>query len=337
MNSNLGINIAGYISGEFGIGEGVRANIRATEAANIPFNINNFTRSPHRKQDTTYQNFSQDNPHPVNLIQVNADEVATFIKHTGSSYFENKYNIGFWAWELPAFPPAWQPAFNHFHEIWTYSNYCAEAISAVSPIPVIKIMPSIALPAPSLNREALNLPKDKFIFLFVFDFCSRIERKNPLAAIQAFKQAFGEDDRLLLILKSSNSDKNIEQQKLLNSALENSSNIKHLDGYLSKDEINGLLYNCDCYLSLHRCEGFGLTMAEAMFYGKPVIATGYSSNTEFMNVGNSYLVKYKLIPIEKDCGPYKKGNVWAEADVEHAADLMRYVFNNYRELNKLER
>ncbi|MEG4838670.1 glycosyltransferase, partial [Microcoleus sp. B9-D4] len=337
MNSNLGINIAGYINGEFGIGEGVRANIRAAEAANIPISINNFPRSPHRKQDTTYQNFSQDNPHPVNLIQVNADEVATFIKHTDSSYFENKYNIGFWAWELPAFPSKWQPAFNQFHEIWTYSNYCAEAISAVSPIPVIKIMPSIALPAPSLNREALNLPKDKFIFLFVFDFSSRIERKNPLAAIQAFKQAFGEDDRLLLILKSSNSNKNLEQQKILNSAIRNFSNIQHLDGYLSKDEINSLLYNCDCYLSLHRCEGFGLTMAEAMFYGKPVIATGYSSNTEFMNVGNSYLVKYKLIPIEKDCGPYKKGNVWAEPDVEHAADLMRHVFNNYREAQQVGR
>ncbi|MEG4500020.1 glycosyltransferase [Microcoleus sp. F10-C6] len=335
MNPNLGINIAGYINGEFGIGEGVRANIRAAEAANIPFNIHNFTLSPHRKQDTTYQNFSQDNPHPINLIQVNADEVATFIKHIGSRYFENKYNIGFWAWELPAFPPEWQPAFNHFHEIWTYSNYCAEAISAVSPIPVIKIMPSIALPAPSRNREALDLPKDKFIFLFVFDFSSRIERKNPLAVIQAFKHAFGEDDSVLLIVKSSNSNKFTAAQASLNSAIAHNSNIKHLDGYLSKDEINGLLYNCDCYVSLHRCEGFGLTMAEAMFYGKPVIATGYSSNTEFMNVGNSYLVKYKLIPIEKDCGPYKKGNVWAQADVEHAADSMRYVFNNYREAQQI--
>lgn len=335
MNYNLGLNIAGYINGEFGIGEGVRANIRAAETANIPFVINNFTRSPHRKQDTTYQNFSQDNPHPVNLIQVNADEVATFIKHTGSSYFENKYNIGFWAWELPAFPPQWQPAFNHFNEIWTYSNYCAEAIAQLSPIPVIKIMPSIALPAPFLSREALDLPKDKFIFLFVFDFSSRIERKNTLAAIQAFKQAFGEDDSVLLLLKSSNSDKNIKDLELLNSALAESSNIKHLDGYLSKDQINGLLYNCDCYVSLHRCEGFGLTMAEAMFYGKPVIATGYSSNTEFMNVGNSFLVKYKLIPIEQDCGPYKKGNVWAQPDVEHAADLMRYVFNNYQEAQQI--
>ncbi|WP_445240669.1 glycosyltransferase [Microcoleus vaginatus] len=196
-------------------------------------------------------------------------------------------------------------------------------------------MPSIALPAPSLNREALNLPKNKFIFLFVFDFSSRIERKNTLATIQAFKQAFGEDNSVLLVIKSSNSHTFSAAPASLNSAIANNSNIKHLDGYLSKNKLNGLLYNCDCYVSLHRCEGFGLTMAEAMFYGKPVIATGYSSNTEFMNVGNSYLVKYKLIPIEKDCGPYKKGNVWAEVDVEHAAYLMRYVFNNYREAQQV--
>ena len=335
MNHNLGINIAGYINGEFGVGEGVRANIRAVEAANIPFTINNFTRSPHRNQDTTYQKFSPDNPYPVNLIQVNADEVNTFIKHSGSSYFANRYNIGFWAWEIPEFPQKWQPVFDNFHEIWTYSNYCAEAISLVSPIPVIKIMPSIELPPSYLNRQSLGLPENKFIFLFIFDFSSLIERKNPLAAIQAFKQAFGEDERVLLILKSSNSAKNIQDLASLKSAIGNSPNIQHLDGYLSKNEVNGLLYNCDCYLSLHRCEGFGLTMAEAMFYGKPVIATGYSSNTEFMNVGNSFLVKYKLIPLDADCGPYKKGNIWAEPDIEHAAYFMQQVFHNYPEAQQV--
>ncbi|MFM9267852.1 glycosyltransferase [Tychonema sp. BBK16] len=335
MNHNLGINIAGYINGEFGIGEGVRANIRAIETTNIPFSINNFTRSPNRNQDTTYQNFNQDNPYPINLIQVNADEVNTFIKHSSSSYFQNRYNIGFWAWEIPEFPQKWQPVFDNFHEIWTYSNYCAEAISLVSPIPVIKIMPSIELPPSYLNRQSLNLPENKFIFLFIFDFSSLIERKNPLAAIQAFKQAFGENDRVLLILKSSNSAKNLRDLALLQSAIGNSPNIQHLDGYLSKNEINGLLYNCDCYLSLHRCEGFGLTMAEAMFYGKPVIATGYSSNTEFMNVGNSFLVKYKLIPLDADYGPYKKGNFWAEPDIEHAAYLMRQVFHNHPEAQQV--
>ena len=335
MNHNLGINIAGYINGEFGVGEGVRANIRAVEAANIPFTINNFTRSPNRNQDTTYQKFSPDNPYPVNLIQVNADEVNTFLKHSGSSYFQNRYNIGFWAWEIPEFPQKWQPVFDNFHEIWTYSNYCAEAISLVSPIPVIKIMPSIELPPSYLNRQSLGLPENKFIFLFIFDFSSLIARKNPLGAIQAFKQAFGEDERVLLILKSSNSAKNIQDLASLKSAIGNSPNIQHLDGYLSKNEINGLLYNCDCYLSLHRCEGFGLTMAEAMFYGKPVIATGYSSNTEFMNVGNSFLVKYKLIPLDADYGPYKKGNIWAEPDTEHAAYFMRQVFHNYPEAQQV--
>ncbi|MCU0545546.1 MAG: glycosyltransferase [Oscillatoriaceae cyanobacterium Prado104] len=329
MNRNLGINIAGYVSGEFGIGEGVRANIRSVEAAGIPFAINNFTRSPHRHEDTSYDNFHRkDNPYPVNLIQVNADQVKPFLKYAGANYLQNRYNIGFWAWELPQFPPKWQPAFDCFHEIWTYSNFCAEAIALASPIPAIKIMPSISLPAPSLRREALELPENKFIFLFVFDFCSRIERKNPLAVIEAFKQAFGGEDRAVLVLKSSNADKFPEHERLLESAMVGCDNIKHINGYLSREKLNALIYNCDCYISLHRCEGFGLTMAEAMFYGKPVIATAYSSNTEFMNVGNSFLVKYKLTEIPANCGPYKQGNIWADPDPEHAADLMRYVFDN---------
>jgi predicted O-linked N-acetylglucosamine transferase (SPINDLY family)/glycosyltransferase involved in cell wall biosynthesis len=336
MNHNLGLNIAGYVSGEFGIGEGVRANIRSVEAAGIPHAINNFTRSPHRHQDTSYDNFHRrDNPFPVNLIQINADQVKAFLKYAGANYLKNRYNIGFWAWELPEFPPEWQPAFDYFHEIWTYSNFCAQAISIASPIPVIKIAPSISFPAPSLRREALELPENKFIFLFVFDFCSRIERKNPLAVIEAFKQAFGGDDRALLILKSSNSDKFVEHQQLLNSAIAASDNIKHIDGYLSREKLNALIYNCDCYVSLHRCEGFGLTMAEAMFYGKPVIATAYSSNTEFMNIGNSFLVKYQLTEIPANCGPYKQGNIWADPDPEHAAYWMQYVFKNYAETKKI--
>jgi glycosyltransferase involved in cell wall biosynthesis len=96
-----------------------------------------------------------------------------------------------------------------------------------------------------------------------------------------------------------------------------------------KEEVNALIYNSDCYVSLHRAEGFGLTMAEAMFYGKPVIATAYSSNMEFMNVGNSFLVKYDLVTLVEEQGPYKRGSTWAEADIEHAAALMYYVFHNY--------
>lgn len=336
MNSALGVNIAGYVNGEFGIGEGVRATIRSLEAAGIPLVINNFTLSPHRKLDKTYQNFTQENPYPINLIQVNADEVKNFIRYAGSGYLEGRYNIGFWAWELPTFPPEWTPAFSLFNEIWTYSNHCAEAIARVSPIPVLKMMPSIDLKPPQLNKETLNIPKDKFVFLFIFDFFSRMERKNPLAVIEAFKRAFGgENPEAILVIKTSNSNHFSEQVKQFNSALADCCSIQHIDGYLSKSEINALLDNCDCYISLHRSEGFGLTMAEAMFYGKPVIATAYSSNTEFMNIGNSFLVKYKLKEIPSDFGPYKRGNIWAEPDIEHAATLMRAVFENYEEAQQI--
>ena len=105
-------------------------------------------------------------------------------------------------------------------------------------------------------------------------------------------------------------------------------NIKIIDGYLYRNEINALISLCDCYISLHRSEGFGLTMAEAMFLAKPVIATAFSGNTDFMNVNNSYPVKYKLASLDKDAGPYKKGCLWAEPDVEYAAELMRYIYEN---------
>jgi glycosyltransferase involved in cell wall biosynthesis len=333
MNT-IGINIAGCVKGEFGIGEGARANIRSLEAANIPFAINNFNIDWHRNLDSTYQEkeFSQNNPYPINLINFNPDVLSLFIERFGSEYFNGHYNIGFWAWELSTFPPNWQFGFDFFDEIWTYSNYSVEAISAVSSIPVLKIMPSLALAQPSLNREALGLPKDKFIFLFVFDSHSTFERKNPLAIIEAFIKAFGKSNKkVLLVIKFSNSEHHPHETEKLKAMAAHSESIRLIGTHLTRHEINALIYNCDCYVSLHRAEGFGLTMAEAMFYGKPVIATAYSSNIEFMNIGNSFLVKYDLLTISEDVEPYKKGNIWAEPDIDHAAALMYYVFNNYQQ------
>mgnify|MGYP003402446974 FL=1 len=334
LDSYFGINIAGFVKGEFGIGEGVRANIRSIEAAKIPFVINNFQVDWHRNLDTSYQeqHFANDNPYPINLINFNPDTIPKFIELWGDKYFKGRYNIGFWAWELPAFPPELQIGFDRFDEIWTFSNHAVEAISAVSPIPVIKIMPSLALPRVSLGREALGLPKDKFIFLFMFDALSTFERKNPGAIVEAFIQAFGKSHPdILLVIKFSNSHHYPRQREEFKALAAQCQSVLLIDGHLMKKEVDALIYNCDCYVSLHRAEGFGLTMAEAMYFGKPAIATAYSSNTEFMNVGNSFLVKYDLVPITEDIGPYKIGNIWAQPNIEHAAALMHYVFHNYQQ------
>jgi glycosyltransferase involved in cell wall biosynthesis len=331
----LGINIVGHVTGEYGLGESVRSNIRSIEAANIPYKLKDLSVDWHRNLDDTYTNFSDDNPYPINLIQVNPH--GEFFQIIGSEYFQNHYNVGYWAWELPDMIPGWEPAFSLFDEIWTPSNHCAESISAVSPIPVLKIMHSIALPQPFIGREQLGLSKDKFIFLFMFDFHSTLARKNPQGLIESFKKAFGKSNEdVCLVIKFSNAEHHPHHRERLNKLVEGYPSIKFIEGHLKKEEVNALLYNCDCYVSLHRAEGFGLTMAEAMFYGKPVIATAYSSNIEFMNVGNSFLVKYQLVPNADDYGSFPKGSsIWAEPDIDHAASLMQYVFHNYEQAQQV--
>lgn len=335
LNSAFGVNLTGHITGDFGLAEAARGTLRAMQAAGIPFKIMDLKVGGQPNSDTSYTNFSEDNPYPINIVQTNPNWVeqilAGYFPGIGSGYFQGKYNIGVWLWELPAFPAQWQWAFDLFDEIWTPSNFCAEAFAAVSQVPVLKIPVSLVFPQPSLTRADLQLPADKFIFLFIFDFGSSFERKNPFATIEAFKQAFGQANQdVLLVLKFANSHYFPERREQLKELTEDWPSIQFIDGHLKKEEIHGLVNSCDCYVSLHRAEGFGLTMSEAMYYGKPVIATAYSSNMEFMNVGNSFPVKYELLTTTEDYGAYPKGSVWAEPDVDHAAALMQYVFNNYQ-------
>ncbi len=337
MNLSLGVNIAGHINGDFGLGAGVRTSIKSIQASGIPYVLNDLCIPGASNSDKTFTDFSSENPHPINFIHTNPNWLDHGINQglfpiLRPEYFQGKYNIGYWAWELLELPPEWEVAFSFFDEIWTPSNYATEAVANVAPIPAIKMPHSIDIGIPSLSRKDLNLPEDKFIFLFMFDFGSSFERKNPIATIEAFKKAFGADNQdVLLVVKYYNNKEYPKQTELLNSTVEGCSSIHLINQYLSREELNSLLYNCDCYLSLHRSEGFGLTMAEAMYYGKPVIATAYSANIDYMNVGNSYLVKYDLIATEEAYGCYPKGSIWADADIDHAAWLMSKIFENPQE------
>lgn len=334
MPHHLGVNVLAYATGEFGGGEGARCILRALEAAGIPFSLKNVSVPWHRNLDSTYTEFSDQYPYPINLVHINPDPA--LFKSSETQFLQNRYNIGFWVWELQKFPTNWEFAFDLFDEVWTYSNYSVETISAVSPIPVLKIVPSLYLPKPSLKRKAFGLPEGKFVFLFIFDCHSTLGRKNPEAVIQAFKKAFDKSQEdVLLVLKFSNAEHHPQQRERLQTLSADYPSIVLMDGHLPKSEVNALIYNCNCYVSLHRAEGFGLTMAEAMFYGKPVIATAFSANTDFMNVGNSFLVKYELVKTTEEHFPYPKGSIWAEPDIDHAASLMQYVFNNYKDAKKV--
>jgi glycosyltransferase involved in cell wall biosynthesis len=334
----VGANIAGYFTTESGVGEGARMLARSMECARIPRELYNFDKSGVLPRgDDTFRDFSAENPHPVNIVRVNADQVPLFSKEVGEEYFKDRYNIGFWAWELSEFPEQWNDRFAQFDEIWAPSTFCAEAIAANSPVPVQRMPHSInpAVEQP-LRRSQLALPEDRFLFLFVFDYMSFFERKNPLAVIRAFRDAFGGGGHagVSLVIKSSNGGHFPEQVAHMREEAADLP-IEFIDSRLARNEVRNLLRLCDCYVSLHRSEGFGLTMAEAMVFAKPVIATGYSGNTDYMNANNSLLVGHRLTEIEEDVGPYQRGQVWADPDLEQAARHMRFVLERRAEAEEL--
>src|SRR5262249_14838726 len=176
-----------------------------------------------------------------------------------------------------------------------------------------------------VGREYFGLPDGPTIFLFVFDVHSVLARKNPSGLIEAFERAFGHDEDVRLVLKLVHGDESV-RRTLLGQAAD--PRVILIDRVLDRPELNSLVVVSDCYVSLHRSEGFGVTMAEAMALGKPVIATGYSANMDFMNAGNSFPVRYELVRLQGDHGSYPEGSTWAEPDVEHAAELMRLVYES---------
>ncbi len=327
----IGLNIAGHVSAESGTGEAVRSLIKATGAVKIPYITNRYEINVYRKKDATFKNFTYYNPYDINLVSINADQADSFYSYFSNRYFQGKYNIGYWLWEQSDFPNEWQDRLQYYDEIWTASSFSQDAISKVATIPVVKVPLVVCCPEKvRYGRKHFRIPGKKFIFLYIFDFLSVFERKNPIALVAAFKKAFSKGDNVLLVLKSVNSKYNNEALGDLKTVCKNAS-ITYLDGYMSREEIFSLLHLCNSYVSLHRSEGYGYTMFEAMYYKKPVIATGYSANTEIMNSSNSYSVDYDLVTLDRDYGPYKKGTMWAEPNIDNAASLMRYVYENPQE------
>lgn len=327
----FGVNVAGYLRSELGIGEVARQIMRGLDAAGVaalPVGLH----APDSRQGHGYVAGDHDrNPFPVNIVCVNADGLPVFAQDAGERFFEDRYTIGVWWWETNQFPDRYLNAFEHVDEVWVGSRFVADTVAAVSPVPVVHVPIPVRFPQPPpLTVGEYGWP-DAFTFLFSWDYCSVFKRKNPLGVVAAYTSAFDEDAGTALVLKCINTHFDPAAHRALKEAIAGRGDIVLIDDYLDPGDKDRLMSSCDCYVSLHRSEGLGLTMAEAMYHGKPVVATNYSGNVDLMTPENSYPVDFEMVEIGDGAAPYPVDGTWAEPDVEQAAALMRRVFEQPEE------
>jgi glycosyltransferase involved in cell wall biosynthesis len=330
-----GVNVAGYLRAELGVGEAARRLIAGLEAGGVPYSTITYRRTWSRQEHP----FSRDASlaaYDTNIICVNADEIANF-RADAPDLFARRYTIGLWFWEVSRFPRELHHAFDLVDEIWVASEYVRDAIAAATTKPVLVApLPVESPPRPLLTRADVGLPEG-FVFLFSFDFLSVPERKNTLGLVEAFTRAFAPGEGPTLVVKTINGERAPESLERLLQRAAGRHDIHIVDGYVAARERDALMALCDCYVSLHRSEGYGLTMAEAMAAARPVIATAYSGNMAFMHEGNSLLVPYRLSLIPDGCEPYPPGAEWAEPDLDEASRLMRHVWEQPDEARRLGR
>ncbi len=333
------LRILGFFGQTFGLAEAARRTFTSLEKSGLSVKATQIPYSgKHRGSDHSVKVEKKipTNTDEIRIFHFNGDHFDKLIGEWGEQILNCKYKIGFWHWELPNFPDDYSYWFNMVDEVWVPSRFVFDAIAPKSPKPV-QIIPlaldNAILNPPPPDRQKFRLPKSKVVFLITFDFYSIMERKNPIAGIKAFTKLLSEDaykDDVHLVIKVSNEHADPDGYEILRKQIDaiDSDKVTLISEVLSKNDMLQLINSSDSLISLHRSEGYGLHLAEAMAMGKAVVATNWSGNTEFMNNKNSYPVDYELIELKQDYGPYRKGNYWADPSLHNTEANIKSVVEN---------
>ena len=330
--ANHGVDVIGMFNAEDGIGQSSRLLVESLRSCDTPVSTVAYRKTESR-QSSKY--ISEDvGRYKVVISAVNAELVEPVQNKFGSDFFQDTYIIGQWFWELETAPAWYKDAYQFVDELWAPTQFIKEMLQRDAPRDVVVTHMPLSLQRPlvdtDISRADFGLD-GRFLFLFVFDFRSVMKRKNPLGLVEAFTKAFKPGEGPVLVIKCVNGEKRpIEMSELL-AAVNGRDDIVIINKYFEAETSAALMNICDCYVSLHRSEGLGLTLAEAMLLGKPVIATGYSGNLDFMTSDTSYLVPWKRVKVGKGAEAYSSRATWAEPDIDAAAEMMRTVYENPEE------
>ncbi|HEV7670213.1 MAG TPA: glycosyltransferase [Thermoanaerobaculia bacterium] len=328
----LTVNLAGYFGMDTGVGQVARGSLLALARAGIdaqPVPLDQDL--PSRTYDGRVC-YEEGVPHPVTILHANADETPRALSTLPIAGTAGGVKIGYWFWELSHFPLALTDRFGLLDEVWAPSRFCQQSYEPVATVPIRYVPPCVPAPgetpATAANRARFGIEPGRFTFFFAFDVLSVPERKNPFAAIEAVRRLARRTSRpFALLLKVSRARHDAALLARLSEAARGLPVEIHTTP-ASREEMDALVSLCDANLSLHRSEGLGLLPIETLYLGKPVVATGYGGVTDFLDETTGFPVGHTLVRLERDHTPYPAGAVWAEPDLDHAADQMLRVLED---------
>lgn len=339
-----GVNLVGYAYGQLGIGEDVRMAARALLAAGVPMCMVNFAPGkdiPQNDHSMAAHVVEGVGPYAVNVFCLTALEHGRFFAERGAAQLQGRYNIGYWPWELGQWPAPWAQLVHLVDEVWVSTQHTHDAVAPVcaalpQPVPV-QLMPlavelgPVARGSRAALRKHWGLPQQARLMVFTFDLNSSIHRKNPQAVVDAFLRAFPASawgrEQVGLVIKVHPPKRRHAAWNRLKQLAAQDKRLHIIEQTLPRPELLALYRACDAFVSLHRAEGFGRGIAEALQLGLHVITTHYSGNVDFCSApalaDRVDLVRYRLVKVRPGQYPYGAGQQWANADLAHAAACMR--------------
>jgi glycosyltransferase involved in cell wall biosynthesis len=333
----FGVNLFGYASEALGIGEDLRTVHTALSSAGIPVKVVDIQRQhsdePLRQQARCLPD--QLAPYAFNIVCLTAEEQGRVLLELGLAVFQEHYTIGYWPWELSRWPQVWQPLLGLADEVWASSAHTHGALQTALGERNMPKLQQFPLPLEHLEplsaeerrhwRQTFELPAAAPLVVCSFDGRSSYGRKNPWGAIDAFQQALPLDSEARLVIKTMHAGLAEQQWQQLQARVQADPRLLLIDAVLPREPLLGLYGCCDVLLSLHRAEGYGRVLAEALLLGLDVIATGYGGNSDFCIGPLAHPVDFTLLPVLPDDYPHAEGQVWAEPDQAQASALLQSV------------